>query len=81
MVPDAELREQALALTRQLATGPTKAHAVTKAVIDAAVTQGIGAADALLAKLAPPLFETEDMRRGIASLLEHGPGKATFEGR
>jgi hypothetical protein len=50
-------------------------------VIEAAVTQGIGAADALLAKLAPPLFETEDMQHGIASLLEHGPGKATFTGR
>jgi enoyl-CoA hydratase/carnithine racemase len=81
IAPDAELREQALALTRQLAAGPTKAHAITKAVIEAAVTQGIGAADALLAKLAPPLFETEDMQHGIASLLEHGPGKATFTGR
>jgi enoyl-CoA hydratase/carnithine racemase len=27
------------------------------------------------------LFATEDARSGMASFIEHGPGKATFTGR
>ena len=42
---------------------------------------GIRAADRIIPDVAAPLFETEDMQNGIASLLEHGPGKAKFSGR
>jgi hypothetical protein len=28
-----------------------------------------------------PLFATEDLQQAVESFLEHGPGKATFEGR
>jgi hypothetical protein len=27
------------------------------------------------------LFATEDLRRAVDSFLEHGPGKAVYEGR
>ncbi len=41
----------------------------------------MGVADKLLPDVAAPLFETDDMQNGIASLLKDGPGKAEFSGR
>ena len=34
-----------------------------------------------MAKLFGEVFETEDSQIGVASFLEHGPGKADFVGR
>jgi hypothetical protein len=34
---------------------------------------GIRAADKVVDEVAPPLFDSEDMRAGVAGLLEHGP--------
>jgi hypothetical protein len=31
--------------------------------------------------VAGALFATEDLRNAVRSFLEHGPGKATYEGR
>jgi enoyl-CoA hydratase len=34
-----------------------------------------------MAEIGAPLFATEDLKNAVESFLEHGPGKATFEGR
>lgn len=49
-------------------------------MLRAYLDQGTIAADTTLLDAAPALFETDDMQGGIASLLEHGPGNATFAG-
>jgi enoyl-CoA hydratase/carnithine racemase len=64
-----------------LATGPTRAHAATKRIVRAALEGGVERADAVVAELAGALFDTEDLKGAVRSFLEHGPGKATFEGR
>jgi len=81
IVDDADLETKSLAFALQLASGPTRAHAVTKALVQAYLDGGVAAADAKIPDLAPALFDTRDMQHGIESLLAHGPGKATFEGR
>lgn len=81
VVPDAELAEKSLRFAHRLAAGPTRAHAATKRVLREFQDQGVLAADRLIPELAAPLFESEDMKGGIASLLADGPGKATFAGR
>jgi enoyl-CoA hydratase len=73
--------EAARAFALSLAEGPTRAHAVTKRLVRATMEGGARAADALTPELAGALFDTEDARNAIASFLEHGPGKATYEGR
>ena len=46
---------------------------------------GVRAADKVVDEVAPPLFDSEDMRAGVAGLLEHGPRrfreKVVFRGR
>jgi enoyl-CoA hydratase/carnithine racemase len=81
VVPAADLREKSLRFAHRLAAGPTRAHMASKRVVRAYLDSGIRAADQLIPDLAAPLFETDDMRGGIRSLLEHGPGRATFTGR
>jgi hypothetical protein len=80
VVPDAELQAKALRFAQRLAAGPTKAHGVTKQVLRAYLGEGTRAADALTGRIAPTLFESEDMQNGIVSLLENGPGHTRFTG-
>jgi enoyl-CoA hydratase len=47
----------------------------------AARDQGVAAADALTPALTGAVFETDDLAAGVASLLQHGPGKAVYIGR
>lgn len=81
IVGDDELADKALRFAHRLASGPTRAHGATKRVLRSYLDQGTIAADTTLLDAAPALFETEDMQTGIASLLENGPGSATFAGR
>jgi enoyl-CoA hydratase/carnithine racemase len=85
VVPDAELRERADHLARGYAAGPTRAFATGKALIRAHLDGGIRTADRALLESAPPLFETEDMRRGVETVLQLGARKAIgtvkFSGR
>jgi enoyl-CoA hydratase/carnithine racemase len=71
----------ARAFTMDLATGPTVAHAATKRIVRAALEGGVAGADAVVPEVAGALFDTEDLKGAVRSFLEHGPGKATFEGR
>jgi enoyl-CoA hydratase/carnithine racemase len=75
-----ELRAAARTFAAQLAAGPTRAHAATKAIVRAQADHGTRGADARTADLTSHLFESADARGAIASFLEHGPGKANFTG-
>jgi enoyl-CoA hydratase/carnithine racemase len=81
VLPDDDLLDAALDFARDLARGPTRAHAVTKRIVRAALDEGIRGADARVGELVGPLFDTEDCKNAVESFLRDGPGKATFEGR
>ncbi|MFM9596495.1 enoyl-CoA hydratase/isomerase family protein [Streptomyces scabiei] len=67
VVPDDELRAEAEAFAQKIAQGPTRAHVVHKALLRAWATGGIPSADQQLFDLAVPLYETEDVKDGLAS--------------
>jgi enoyl-CoA hydratase/carnithine racemase len=81
VLPDGGFAEAARTFARRLAEGPTKAHAATKAIVRAQLTGGTRAADAMTPEISGALFGTADLQRAVASFLQDGPGKATFEGR
>ncbi len=81
VLPDEGFEQSARAFARSLADGPTRAHAATKAIVRAACEGGARAADELVPDLAGALFGTEDLKGGVRSFLEHGPGHARYEGR
>jgi len=81
VVPAAELHDAAFALAAELARGPHAAQALAKRAIDEGLEGSLADGLALEQQLFAEVFATEDARIGIASFLEHGPGKATFTGR
>lgn len=81
VVADDDLGEKGMAFAQQLASGPTKAHAATKAIVRGYLRGGVEEADRVTPAEAAALFETEDLKRAVKKFLEEGPGKATFEGR
>jgi enoyl-CoA hydratase/carnithine racemase len=81
LVPAAELRDAALAWASELAAGAVVAMGLAKAAIDRGLDGTVLTGIDIEAGLFVEAFATEDSRIGVASFLEHGPGKATFEGR
>jgi enoyl-CoA hydratase len=81
VLPDAELQEKGIAFARDLAAGPTRAHAMTKRIVRAYVDRGMEHADEVTPGVFGDLFATEDLQNGVESFLREGPGKATFKGR
>jgi enoyl-CoA hydratase/carnithine racemase len=81
VVADDELMDKGMRFAQRLASGPTKAHGVTKQVVRAYLEGGVDRADEVVPGLVGSLFETEDLKRAVKSFLSEGPGKATFEGR
>ncbi len=79
VAPEA-LMERSLALAAEVAAGPLLAHAICKRVIDDGLD--VSLADGLRLERSGfvEVFRTDDARTGVASFLEHGPGKATFSG-
>jgi enoyl-CoA hydratase/carnithine racemase len=75
------LLEQARSFAAKLAAGPTFATAVGKRLLQTARDHGVAAADAITPRETGQIFATADLAAGINSLLEQGPGQATFEGR
>jgi enoyl-CoA hydratase/carnithine racemase len=67
VVPDAELEQSARAFAARAAKGPTRAYAAHKALLRVWAEAGVAAADSALFDIATPLFETDDVRRGIPS--------------
>ncbi|MGY1947294.1 enoyl-CoA hydratase/isomerase family protein [Nocardia asiatica] len=76
-----DLDAAARALTHRLAEGPTKANAATKKIIEAWRSGGVAHADSVTPEVSGALFDTEDLRGGVRSFLEQGPGKARYTGR
>ena len=81
VLPDADLHEKTMRFAARLASGPTRAHAATKAIVRAQLDEGVRGADARTGEIAAPLFDTEDLQGAVRSFLEEGPGKARFSGR
>jgi enoyl-CoA hydratase/carnithine racemase len=81
VLPADDLREKTHAFAQRLAAGPTLAHAATKRMIQLAVDDGVEAADTALPEAGARVMASEDLQRGARTLLEKGPGHATFEGR
>jgi len=85
VVPDEEFESQVRTFAERLATGPTLAYSVGKRIVRAYLEGGVRAADRVVDEAAPALFDSEDMRAGVAGVLEHGVrnfrDKVVFRGR
>ena len=81
VLPDDELHEKGMRFAHRLADGPTVAHGATKRIIRAYRAGGVEEADRVTPDVFSELFASEDLKKAVASFLEDGPGKATFEGR
>jgi len=86
VVADTELDDEAAALAAQLASGPTRAHAATKSLLQAWATGGLAAADRLMPDLVSHLFQTDDFAAGIdaaTTALAAGTARPTlaFQGK
>ena len=81
VVPDDKLENVSLTIARELANGPTLAHASTKAIVSYTLAHGVPAADEAMHELQADYWKSEDLKRGLASLIANGPGAARFEGR
>lgn len=79
--PDDQLFDETLKFARELAAGPTLAHAATKRLVRACMDEGVRGADARVREVASALFDTEDLQGAVDSFLSEGPGKAGFKGR
>jgi enoyl-CoA hydratase/carnithine racemase len=80
VAPDA-LNDRALALAAELASGAVVAQGLAKQAIDRGLQGTLEDGLAVEQDLFAEVFATEDARIGVASFLEHGPGKAQFVGR
>ena len=81
VVPPGELLEKARSFAGRLAAGPTLAHAASKRMIQLAVEAGVDSADTALPDLGAKVMASHDLQTGARTLLEKGPGHATFTGR
>ena len=80
VAPAAEVYDTALAYARRLAEGPPAALEAIKEAVDHGADAGLAAGLALERSLFTGVFGTADAATGLRSFLEHGPGKARFEG-
>jgi enoyl-CoA hydratase/carnithine racemase len=80
VAPD-ELHDRALALATELAAGAVVAQGLAKRAVDRGLQGSLAAGLDLEQELFAEAFTTDDARIGVATFLEHGPGKATFTGR
>jgi len=81
VVPDDEVYSTAVAMAKKFAAGPPLALAAAKRAIDEGLDMPLAQGLTLESELFAELFDTEDQKTGMASFVEHGPGKATFVGR
>jgi len=81
VVPADEVEPNALEWAASFASGAVVAMGLAKRAIneglDGSLTDGLDAEAAAFVEV----FGTEDATTGVRSFLQHGPGKATFEGR
>jgi enoyl-CoA hydratase/carnithine racemase len=81
VVPPDQLEARTRERATELARGAVVAQGLAKAAIDrgldSTLSDGLGIEQDCFVEV----FGTADAATGVASFLEHGPGKATFEGR
>jgi enoyl-CoA hydratase/carnithine racemase len=70
VVADADLLKEARAFAQKVAQGPTRAYAAHKALLRAWAVGGVAAADDAMFDIAMPLFETDDVQRGLKSAVD-----------
>jgi enoyl-CoA hydratase/carnithine racemase len=80
VVADDELGSASMSLARQLSAGPTVAIAGIKQLVNIAVNEGVEAADRAIGTALAPMWDSEDLQRGMTALRSGGPGTAIFEG-
>ena len=78
MLPADRLDGEGRGFAQSLASGPTRAHAVTKRVLHAWHSGGVAAADQVTHAEGPAVMLSQDTQEGIASLQRYGPGHANF---
>ncbi len=81
VVPADEVFPSALEWAGELARGAVVAQGLAKRAIDRGLDVSVGSGLELEQELFVQVFATDDARTGVASFLEHGPGKARFTGR
>jgi enoyl-CoA hydratase/carnithine racemase len=67
VVSEHELTAAAAALTRQLATGPTRSYAATRTLLKAWSSGGVAGADLVMLDVAMELYDGRDAQRGFAN--------------
>ena len=75
------VHERALALAASAASGAVLAQRMIKQAVDRGLDGSLADGLARERELFEEVFHTEDSQTGVASFLEHGPGRATFSGR
>jgi enoyl-CoA hydratase/carnithine racemase len=85
VVSDEAFESETREFAERLASGPTLAYATGKQIVRAYLDGGVRAADRVVDEVAPALFDSEDMRAGVAGVLKHGARnfreKVVFQGR
>jgi enoyl-CoA hydratase/carnithine racemase len=81
VVPAEEVEAAAIAWATELAAGAVAAMGLAKRAIDDGLDGALARGNDVEAEAFVEVFGTEDAATGVASFLEHGPGKATFRGR
>lgn len=80
VVPDAQLAETTMTIAHELARGPTIAHGCTKRLANVYYGEGMAAADQAMEQIEGPIWQSEDLKRGLAAFSAKGPGMAVFSG-
>ncbi len=80
VVPDAQLHETTMTIAHELARGPTVAHGCTKRLANVYLREGMAAADNAMKEIQAPIWQSEDLKRGLAAFAAKGPGTAVFSG-
>ena len=81
LVPAADVYARARAYVEPFAHGPALAYAAAKKAIDGGLDVDLRTGLDIESDQFAGLFATDDQRIGMASFVEHGPGKAQFTGR
>ena len=79
--PAAAVYDEAVAWAQQFAAGPAYALRAAKETIDRGLEVDLETGLEIERQQFAALFATEDRTIGMASFVEHGPGKAEFRGR
>ena len=81
VVPDDQVYAESVAFCKQFVGGPAVAIAAIKECVDRGASTDLETGLAMERQMFAAMFATKDRQIGMDSFVEHGPGKAVFEGR